>query len=408
MRFQQLTGPIMAKGVEDTAFYVYNRLVSLNEVGGMPERFGTPLETFHGQNIERRKFWPHALIATATHDTKRSEDVRARINVLSEMPREWGEHIRMWARLNKKKKRVLEGREVPDRNEEYLLYQTLVGIWPLEAPEGGAREELLQRIKNYMIKALREAKQNTSWISPNERYEESVLRFIDDLLQQRSNNRFLNDFLPFQRMISHYGMFNSLSQVLLKVCAPGVPDFYQGTELWDFSLVDPDNRRPVDFLQRMELLKRIRAAEASTTGVALAMDLTLAKDDGRIKLYVMGKALNFRNSRRALFQDGEYRPLAGSGTRAENLCAFERFGEGRSAVVAVPRLLTRMLSGTGAVPFGKAVWENTRLLLEGDSAPGRQYCNIFTSEVIETQADGSLLAADVFSSFPVALLERLT
>ncbi|HEX9021956.1 MAG TPA: malto-oligosyltrehalose synthase, partial [Nitrospirota bacterium] len=239
MRFQQITGPVMAKGVEDTAFYVYNRLVSLNEVGGTPERFGTPLDMFHGQNIERAKNWPHALIATSTHDTKRSEDVRARLNVLSEIPREWAERVRTWARLNKKKKTVIDGSRVPDRNEEYFLYQTLVGVWPAGGAQGSAYEDLVQRIKAYMLKASREAKVNTSWINPDAKYEDALQAFIEAVLSPVRKNRFLDDFLPFQRMVSHYGVFNSLSQILLKIASPGVPDFYQGTELWDFSLVDP-------------------------------------------------------------------------------------------------------------------------------------------------------------------------
>ena len=409
MRFQQLSGPIMAKGVEDTAFYVYNRLVSLNEVGGAPERFGTALETFHGQNIERRKFWPHALIATSTHDTKRSEDVRARINVLSEMPREWGEQIRSWARLNKKRKAVIEGQEVPDRNEEYLLYQTLIGVWPVEASEGSTREDLAQRIKNYMLKALREAKQNTSWISPNQRYEEAVMQFINGLVQQRPGNRFLNEFLPFQRMISHYGMFNSLSQTLLKICAPGVPDFYQGTELWDFSLVDPDNRRPVDYGVRTALLSELKQKQQSMTGVDLAWDLALNKDDGRIKLYLVHKALGFRREHRELFEKGDYLPLEARGARADHVCAFERTSGQDSLIAAVPRFLSRIIGGPGALPFGKAVWEDTRLFLPETNA-GVHYQNIFTGEVIGAVPDQGMLSIDlaaVFATFPVALLERL-
>jgi (1->4)-alpha-D-glucan 1-alpha-D-glucosylmutase len=248
---------------------VYNRLASLNEVGGAPERFGTPLDTFHGQNIERAKSWPHALIATSTHDTKRSEDVRARINMLSEIPREWGEQVRQWARMNRKKKTVIDGREAPDRNEEYLLYQTLVGAWPVEALEGNAHDVFVRRIKDYMLKASREAKVNTSWINPMKNMR-TPSRGSFTQSWRRLQNRFLKNFMPFQQMISHYGIYNSLSQTLLKICAPGVPDFYQGTELWDFSLVDPDNRGPVDLERRAGMLADLKQKESEMTGVHLA------------------------------------------------------------------------------------------------------------------------------------------
>jgi (1->4)-alpha-D-glucan 1-alpha-D-glucosylmutase len=255
MRFQQITGPVMAKGLEDTAFYVYNRLVSLNEVGGMPERFGTPIETFHGQNIERMKSWPHALIASSTHDTKRSEDVRARINVLSEIPDEWRRHLALWRRLNRKRRLMVDGQFAPDRNEEYLFYQTLVGAWPVGEMDEAGYAGFRERIRGYMLKAIREAKVNTSWVNPNAIYEDAVMIFVDSVLSDARGNQFPKEFLPFRQKISHFGMFNSLSQTLLKITCPGVPDFYQGTEIWDFSLVDPDNRRPVDYGLRTEMLR---------------------------------------------------------------------------------------------------------------------------------------------------------
>ncbi len=261
MRFQQITGPVMAKGFEDTAFYVYNRLVSLNEVSGSPDRFGTPMETFHGQNIERSKLWPYALIATSTHDSKRSEDVRARINVLSEIPDTWREYLIRWRRLNKKKRVIIEGQIVPDANEEYLLYQTLIGAWPIEPMNRSEHEVFKKRIKDYMLKALREAKVNTSWINPNTMYEDALMNFIETILNDVRGNKFLKDFQKFQKSISHYGIYNSLSQTLLKTTSPGIPDFYQGTELWDFSLVDPDNRRPVDYGLRIKILEELKKRE---------------------------------------------------------------------------------------------------------------------------------------------------
>ncbi len=406
MRFQQITGPVMAKGVEDTAFYGYNRLVSLNEVGGMPERFGTPLETFHGQNIERQKSWPHTLTTTATHDTKRGEDTRQRINVLSELPQEWSEHVRRWARLNRKKKTVIDGSEAPDRNAEYLLYQTLIGAWPMEQREGTS-PAFIGRIRDYMLKASREAKVNTSWINPNEEYEKALLGFIDAILAMRGSNRFLRDFLPFQRTVSRYAQFNSLSQVVLKIAAPGVPDFYQGTELWDLSLVDPDNRRAVDYDRRMSELARIRTMEARMTGPDLARDLSKDPDDGRIKLYVIYKALNFRRTHRAIFERGGYLPLEAEGRHAAHVCSFSRTAGSDMIVVAVPRLLKGLVPD-GSVPCGRSVWEDGAVLLPGVEE-GRLYRNVFTGEVRSSiPLDGGkvgLALADLFACFPVALME---
>ncbi len=407
MRFQQITGPVMAKGVEDTAFYVYNRLVSLNEVGGMPERFGTPLDTFHGQNIERMKLWPYALIATETHDTKRSEDVRARINALSEIPKDWAERVRAWARMNKRKKTVIEGVEAPDRNEEYLLYQTLVGAWPVEPSVDAGKDAFIPRIKEYMIKASREAKVNTSWINPNAKYEEALMSFIDAVLTP-GENRFLDDFLPFQRMISQYGMFNSLSQTFLKITSPGVPDFYQGTELWDLSLVDPDNRKPVDYEKRAVTLAELQQKELEITGAGLARELSLNKNDGKIKMFVTHKALMHRKANRDLFEKGEYLPLAATGSRANHVCAFERRRNRASAIIIAPRFLTRLVSGTGSLPFGKEVWGDTRLILP-DAVPAQSYRNVFTGEITSARVSGpaEIFLSDVFASFPVALLEKM-
>lgn len=410
MRFQQLTGPVMAKGVEDTALSVYNRLVSLNEVGGMPERFGTPLETFHGQNIERIKNWPHALIATSTHDTKRSEDVRARINVLSEMPREWGKMLKKWALLNRKKKNIIDGEKAPDANDEYLLYQTLIGVWPVDMLPGADYDRFVQRIKDYMLKEAREAKVNTSWINSNRAYEEALLTFIDAVLAVPHNNPFLSELLPFQRMISHYGMFNSLSQTLLKIGAPGVPDFYQGTDLWDFSLVDPDNRRPVDYGKRMAMLAELKERESKTDLPEFCRELLARKNDGRIMLYLVYKALNFRKANPLVFAKGEYIPLNAYGPRSDNICAFERRTEAASIIIAVPRFLRR-IAGDMAAPLGREVWEDTVLVIP-DAEPGTEYRNIFTGRSTASAFYGrekiGVLLSDVFAHFPVALLERRT
>lgn len=255
MRFQQLTGPLMAKGFEDTTLYVYNRMLSLNDVGGKPSRFGISARAFHHLNQARRSCWPHTMNATATHDAKRGEDVRARINVLSEIPEEWEKNLKIWGKLNRSKKRILNGKPIPDRNDEYFLYQALIGAWPFGEREQAA---FVERMKRYLIKAVREAKVHTAWLKPDTNYEAARLAFLDALLQPAEQNQFLKEFLPFQRKVAFYGIFNSLAQTLLKIMAPGVPDFYQGAELWDLSLVDPDNRRPVDFGERNRFLAEIK------------------------------------------------------------------------------------------------------------------------------------------------------
>lgn len=409
MRFQQLTGPVMAKGLEDTVFYVYNRFVSLNEVGGYPDRFGTSLETFHGKNIERMKFWPHALITTATHDTKRSEDVRARLNVLSEIPDEWREHLRNWRRLNKKKKPIIEGQRVPDLNEEYLLYHTLIGAWPIGRMDEAARENFRNRIKEYMVKASREAKVNTSWINPNTFYEEALLLFVESIMDNNADNQFLKDFIKFQGKISRYGIFNSLSQTLLKIASPGVPDFYQGTEIWNFSLVDPDNRQPVDYPLRIKMLEELKKRKSEIALYELARDLTMNKENGIIKLYVIHQALNYRRGKRELFERGEYLPLEVMGKQADNVCAFARRIGNTRTIIAVPRFFTKLFSLSSVPPFGEAVWGNSFIIVP-IAEPGAKYRNIFTDELLTARdyKDATALhLSEVFSNFPVAMMERL-
>lgn len=409
MRFQQLTGPVMAKGVEDTVFYIYNRLASLNEVGGMPDRFGTPLETFHGQNIERIKFWPHALIASSTHDTKRSEDVRARINVLSEIPEEWRRHLVLWRRLNKKKKMVIDNQTVPDPNEEYLLYQTLIGAWPAGTIDEPSYDIFKKRIKDYMIKASREAKINTSWINPNTIYEEMLPIFIDNILDTKSNSQFLKDFLDFHKKISNYGMYNSLSQTLLRIASPGVPDFYQGTEIWNFSLVDPDNREPVDYDIRIKMFDEIKKLDKELGLLELSRELTLNKNNGMIKLYIISKALKYRRDNRELFEHGEYISLEINGERSVNVCAFARRLGNKRAIVAVPRFLTGIFMAQDILPFGAEVWGDSFLVVPYADV-GVRYHNIFTGEVVTVQKRNEaniLYLSEVFANSPVALLERI-
>ena len=293
MRFQQLTAPVMAKGMEDTAFYRYYPLASLNEVGGSPDRFGVSVSSFHRRNASYQELWPYSMNSTSTHDTKRSEDVRARINVLSEMPKDWHIAIRRWRQMNSRWKTKVDGEPAPDSNEEYLLYQTLVGTWPLLEMNVEQHQVYVKRIQTYMQKALREAKTHSSWISPHSEYGKAVDDFVEGVLERSRENAFLEDFRRFQHPIARAGVWNSISQLLLKVASPGVPDFYQGSELWSFELVDPDNRHPVDFEARKQMAAELREA-AGRDREALVSRLAGNPCDGGIKFYITSRALNFR------------------------------------------------------------------------------------------------------------------
>jgi (1->4)-alpha-D-glucan 1-alpha-D-glucosylmutase len=296
MRWQQVTGPIMAKAFEDTLLYVYNPLISLNEVGGDPRPSTAVAYNFPRFIADRRKHWPNSLNATTTHDTKRSEDVRARINVLSEVPGQWKQRLEHWSKLNAKNKTQVAGQPVPDRNEEIFLYQTLLGIWPTDGREDAS---LVERFQAYAIKATREAMVHTRWTLPNTTHENALKKFSAAILKPAQKNAFLRDFIPFQQSIVYSGMVNGLSQTLLKIVSPGIPDFYQGSDLWDLRLVDPDNRQPVDFALRTSILKALR--QQPSQSVSFAAELTQHWQDGRIKLYAIWKALNFRRKRPELF-----------------------------------------------------------------------------------------------------------
>jgi (1->4)-alpha-D-glucan 1-alpha-D-glucosylmutase len=399
MKLQQTTGPVAAKGVEDTAFYVYNRLSSLNEVGGEPDHFGTTVAAFHRFNADRCQEWPRALSATSTHDTKRSEDVRARISVLSELPAEWSGALRRWEQINRRKHRRVRGRSAPDRNEEYLLYQTLLGAWPLESFEGDVRTTFVERIVEYMRKATKEAKVNTSWINPNEEWDAALTRFIEAVL---ADEGFLAEFLPLQQRVARHGMYNALSQVLLKIASPGVPDIYQGQEVWDFSLVDPDNRRPVDYRRRALILDQLSGHHSSAE---LARDLLEHWEDGRIKLWVTHRALCCRRDRRGPFVDGDYRPIDVTGARRSNAVAFARV-LGNEAIVAVAsRFTTRLVGDDGGAPIGNEVWGDAALASAGVVPPGRYRDVLQGHEVI---VDGSAIpVGKVLATLPVALLARV-
>ncbi len=397
LRWQQLTSAIMAKGFEDTTLYCYNRLVSLNEVGGEPDSLGLSVDGFHDRVLARQERWPYTLNATSTHDTKRSEDVRARINVLSEIPEEWENHLTRWRRWNEPKKQLVNGLPVPEPNTEILLYQTLIGAWPLSQNEV---PDFKQRLKAYMVKAVREAKVFTNWLSPNSDYESAVIRFLESILASTRENQFLEDFLQFENQIAYYGALNSLAQTLLKITSPGVPDFYQGTELWDFSLVDPDNRRPVDFETRAKVLDELTQQEVQRPE-ALIQQLLNSWEDGRVKLYVTHKALNVRKSYSELFRDGEYIPLQVVRQRREHVCAFARRRQTECALVVVPRLLTRLVR-VGGIPVGQDVWGEDLLLLP-DGVP-KHWLNVFTGEKLKVAgATNGLKLCNILCRFPVAL-----
>lgn len=410
-KFQQCTSPVTAKGIEDTAFYIYNRLVSLNEVGGDPDQFGVSLATFHTKALERQAHWPHSLSATTTHDTKRSEDVRARINVLSELPQEWRTQVTRWSRMNKKFKTRLEGGLAPDTNEEYLLYQTLIGAWPFEAMDKTHYRFFCDRIQVYMGKAMKEAKIHTSWVNPDHAYDDAMAHFLDRLLDRTMPNPFLEHFLPFQKRIAQYGMATSLSQVLIKIMAPGIPDFYQGTELWDFNLVDPDNRRPVDYVLRSRYLAELQEAldQSGTNREGLMKDLLKTSEDGRIKLFVTMVGLQYRRTHRGLVQGGEYLPLDIQGRKREHLCAFARVNHDHAAVVVAPRLLAGLMPGHAGFSIGADTWEDTTVTVPPWKPRGR-YRNLFTEERFTSMPEGErhvLPLSQVCGTFPIALLERL-
>ena len=398
-RFQQATGPIQAKGLEDTAFYRQVPLVSRNEVGADAARFGNSPGVFHALNAQRLSRWPGGLSTTATHDTKRGEDARIRIDALSEMPDEWRTRLARWSRINARSKSEAKGMIAPSALEEYLYYQALIGAWPWndseETPPG-----FVERITGYMLKAIREAKVNTSWNDPDPSYCEAVSRFVEATLAGPDSSAFLRDFLPFQRRISRVGMVHSLSQALVKVASPGVPDVYQGCELWDFSLVDPDNRRPVDYEGRARSLARIDAAGSRSE---LARDLFAAPEDGAIKQYVLATALRHRREHPDLYAQGTYRPLEADGAHKGRVVAFGRHREGRSVIAAGARLVAPLMGDEArAAPVGE-VWEDTRLILPEGAIPTR-WRDLLTDRTIEIGDEHVASLAEVFAVLPVALL----
>ncbi len=381
MRWQQFTGPVMAKGLEDTATYRHNSLLSLNEVGGDPLRERPPfsLGEFHEFNRLRGEQWPDSLNATATHDTKRGEDVRARLNVLTEMPEEWERRLDNWMNWNQSCRVSVNGIPAPSVSEEIMIYQTLLGAWPNQPEEEAG---LLARVNEFLVKALREAKQNSSWIEPQEEYERAVQQFVERILG--TGAPFLPDFREFQAVLARYGARNGLGQLLLKIASPGVPDFYQGTELWSFTLVDPDNRRDVDHRRRIALLDVLRRREAEDRA-ALIRDLAGNLQQDETKLYVMYKALEFRRANQDLFSRGDYLALAARGTFADHVCAFARRLGNQTAVAVVPRWTSQVED-----------WADTHLTL-----PHRgPWQDVLTG--VEARSDR---IEDLLREFPVALLQ---
>jgi (1->4)-alpha-D-glucan 1-alpha-D-glucosylmutase len=374
MKWQQFTGPVMAKGFEDTTCYVFNPLTSANEVGADPNgpecSFG--VEEFHRRMQERRARWPFTLNAGSTHDTKRSEDVRTRINVLSELPEEWDRCLQKWRRL--------AGVDIPDANEQCLIYQALLGAWPIDA----------QRLKEYVTKALREAKTHTSWTSVDEAYEDGVMAFIDRILDPHQSGPFLASFEKLQAKVSFYGAVSSLSQLLLRMTAPGAPDFYQGTEIWNYTLADPDNRRAVDFELRRHMLRELNA------GVNVP-DLLNDWRDSRLKMYLIWKTLCFRREHPDLFLQGDYVPLRVAGERAENVVAFARRLRNEYAVIIVPRLVAK-ISRAGRWPTGAWAWRDTAV--EFEEAGPEDWLNVLTDE----RTSQPLVLMQLFRKFPFALL----
>ncbi|MGM0632653.1 MAG: malto-oligosyltrehalose synthase [Pseudomonadota bacterium] len=408
LRFQQYTAPVMAKGLEDTGFYVYNRLVSLNDVGFNPDTFGISPHAFHQQNRLRRAEWPHAMVNTSTHDSKRGEDVRARINVISEVPDAWRRQVARWSRLNRGRKRPVDNVPAPSRNDEYLFYQTLFGTWPLTSPDEPALSAYRARIEAYMLKAAREAKVHTSWINTGEAYEAALRHFVQTALQDSGHNAFLAEFAAFQQPLAHCGLLQSLSQTLLKLTIPGVPDIYQGNDLWCFDLVDPDNRHAVDYAQRMAALRSLMQTSDGGSRTDLCRELLAQPEDGRAKLYVTWQALTLRNRFPQLFRDGDYLALDTDGTRAEHLVAFARRSGGAEVIVVAVRWFARLPVAGRDTPPGTDCWADTSVELP-PGAPAATWRNVLTNEPITPFLRGSecrLAAADLLRDFPLALLVR--
>jgi (1->4)-alpha-D-glucan 1-alpha-D-glucosylmutase len=411
LKLQQYTGPLQAKGLEDTAFYRYNVLLSLNEVGGDPQRFGISVRAFHSANQDRAQNWPLGLLATSTHDSKRGEDARCRLDVLSEIPNEWGRQVARWSHLNAAARGNVEGEPAPDRGDEYLFYQALLGTWP--PGQATAQADLVKRMQTYMLKALREAKQHTSWVNHHEAYERASMRFVELVLDRKTGKSFLASFAPFSAHVAFYGMLNSLSQLVLKLTCPGVSDFYQGCETWNLSLADPDNRQPVDFqslsrsLARME--PHLEGRTISARRRAFVAGLLSSWQDGRIKQFLSALGMRLRRQHHRVFLEGEYLPLAVVGNRADHVVALARRLDQVLVIAVAPRLCTALGGANRQPPLGAHVWRDTRVCLPKGTRPGHLR-DVFGGATVKMATDDdhqqSLSLAEVFAHLPVALLVR--
>jgi len=392
MKFQQVTPPVTAKGVEDTAFYRYNRLVCLNEVGSDPRRYGISSAAVHQANQERARSWSHSMLATSTHDTKRSEDVRARIAVLSEIPALWKQHLGRWSRLNRSKRRQLDSGPAPSREDEYLLYQTLLGIWPVDSDPS----QLIPRLHEYVVKAAREAKRDTSWISPNLEYEQALKDFVSQSLDDPARSAFVRDFAPLAAHVAYFGALNSLALVALRITAPGVPDCYQGTELPALTLVDPDNRRPVDF-------DRARAVLEQVVDLDRLPRERLESSDGAAKLFLTTKLLQLRRRDPDLFAAGNYVPLSVDGRYKDHVFAFARSLDHRVALLVIPRW-TATVMGQPSLPLGETAWGDTSIDVTALSATFASAMSNATSENATSKSAAAL--DDVLSARPARFEHR--
>jgi (1->4)-alpha-D-glucan 1-alpha-D-glucosylmutase len=388
VRFQQFSAPVAAKGVEDTAFYRYFPLSALNEVGGEPDQFGFDVDEFHTLSADRARHWPHTMLATSTHDNKRSEDVRNRIDVLSEMPDEWREALARWHALCR------EGHEaaVPSRADEYLLYQTLLGTLPFGGLSAEAAPAYEQRVLQYMQKAARESKSHTRWTQPDAQYEEALEALVRKILSDRSQGGCLADTQRMADRLSWFGAWNGLTLTLLKYASPGVPDLYQGSELIDLSLVDPDNRRPVDYELRSKRLDQLQAMAGEADLPARVQSLAEAPHDGSAKLWFVWRMLSLRREHAELFRDGSYEGLTVEGPLARHVVAFARRHEGRMLVVIAGRLFAGIArnetEGGAPVLPDMAAWRGTRVVLPEGLGSAR-LANVLTGEALV--ADGNVV-----------------
>ncbi|HLN19762.1 MAG TPA: malto-oligosyltrehalose synthase [Bacteroidales bacterium] len=397
LRFFQFTGPLMAKGVEDTVMYYYNCFIAHNEVGDSSGSEGFSISDYHDHMIRRRRNIPFSLNSTSTHDTKRGEDVRARLNVLSEMADEWISKVRSWSEINTGFRTIIKGKPAPDRNEEYLIYQTIVGAFPVNMQSG---EQFLSRIDAYLIKALREAKMNSDWNAPDEDYEKAVINFTRNILEPGSV--FLKSFLPFHKTVARYGIINSLSQLVLKATSPGIPDFYQGTEVWDLSLVDPDNRRKIDYRERYKLLSELTGRQ-NLNDPALIPELSENLTDGRMKLWLTHTLMNLRKADPGLFTHGTYLPLEVTGKKKENVIAYARVYKNSWLIVVAPLYISILTSGKKS--SSEISWKDTAVKLPGMYRVNLQ--NVITG--LNYNAEGSIMLSEIMKRpFPVILKgERL-